>query len=383
MRYRTLITRLLLASISLPALCEQYETNWWSLGSGKGGVTFLDGMPANLYNASRISPTCRKIQLEAKPEAQENKKRKKKKSEKPKNPDCALSYDVAFPAAALSLTTFKLADVHGAAQLTNFVLKNIGKPMSADTALLVSVSGYRYGFSAFQNEQANALVYDDVENGLGAQALKIRWSETSGLQFAKMIPLSHDIFLGLTPKWIFQKNHYFYSGLADLSKLQHVAKEMSVKSGSGLGMDLSASYGKPSEESVLTSIMIRNLGDSSLTSSPFGKKVRGKIKQTIDISTGYRLIGETPESRLDLAFDYSDLLGREDSDVLKNTHLASVLTRHSLNFLFGINSGNFTFAFRYAVQNFEFTIGQYTEELGSKIGLRPDLRIFGFLALHL
>jgi hypothetical protein len=99
------------------------------------------------------------------------------------------------------------------------------------------------------------------------------------------------------------------------------------------------------------------------------------VKQTVNLGTAIET--GTKVSRLKLLFDYRDALSAVEKNVRKKIHVGSELgVLDMVGMTGGINQGYPTVGFYTDLYLMRLDLGMYTEEVGDRVGTRPDSRYY-------
>jgi hypothetical protein len=191
------------------------------------------------------------------------------------------------------------------------------------------------------------------------------------------------LMLGVTGKYVNRQEAAIDVNLLDA---QDVSKDLKAEdvtgAAAGGGADVGIMLRGSGRTPVSLGITIENAGNTTMASTTETAGIVKDLKQTINI--GLSVEPGTKVSRIGLFADYRDVAGKVEENPLKRTHLGAELKiREFLGFSGGLNQGYPCFGIFLNLYLLRLDLGGYTEEMGEKIGDRPDPRGYFRLAAGL
>ena len=233
----------------------------------------------------------------------------------------------------------------------------------------------RAAIGAMVSNQTNLLVRKSPENSALEEA-----SASSTLNKVVAFSLAdgffdHSLFFGTTVKYIARDRAALSVNVVDAQNIQSQLKEDDIiTSGTGVGVDLGMILKTEGKSPFSLGIQVENSGDTYMHStSKYGKA--DNLPQTVNM--GIAMQPGTKMSNFGLHLDYRDVAAKTESNPYKRLHLgAEISLKGFFGISAGLNQGYPTFGMYADIRLLRVDIGTYTEEMGDRIGVRPDTRYF-------
>lgn len=235
----------------------------------------------------------------------------------------------------------------------------------------------RVALGAFASNQIDILPSLSAESH-GLPTVDARTVSNTGITFSIAEKFMGDhLLLGTTIKhFIARQQAGLNIAIADASDVSNqLEADDLIDTGSGTGADLGMilRFGKKAPFSL--GLHIENVGDTKI------ERVKGEssdpddLKQSVNI--GMAVEPGTRSSKFRLLLDYRDVAGAIETNPLKNIHIGVEISFFKfIGITTGFNQGYGTFGGYMNLYAVRFDIGTYTEEVGARIGERPDTRYF-------
>ncbi len=235
----------------------------------------------------------------------------------------------------------------------------------------------RLALGALVSNQTNLLPkLDATQHGLPVVSANTTTNQVMTMSLAEQY-WGGAMCLGITGKYIYSRSTAEASiPLAEAeSAISQLQDQHLLNTGTAGGADLGIMFRTSSKRAPFSlGLTIENVGGISFSGATPEDKLK-RLPQMVNL--GMAIEPGTQFSRIKLLMDVRDLEGNSDSSALKRIHIG---TEISIGPLFGITAGfnqgyptAGTYLNLYVVR---VDIGSYTEEMGEKIGERPDQRFY-------
>lgn len=185
---------------------------------------------------------------------------------------------------------------------------------------------------------------------------------------------SKNFSMGTTVKYITRNTAELEVAIAEANDLEIDGEEL-VNTGTATAADLGLMFKTSSKRSPFSlGLTVQNVGDASFKGLEETDKV-AKLKQTVNL--GLAIEPGTRFSKFRFLLDVRDLGSTTDKNGFKKIHIGSEITiRKFLGLGAGLNQGYPSFGAHLNLYVIRFDIGAYTQEVGARVGERPDTRYF-------
>lgn len=237
----------------------------------------------------------------------------------------------------------------------------------------------RAALGAIVSNQTNILVKKNPEQA-SLQSVSADTVANTGLVFGLAESFFKDYFLvGFTYKYLMRTEAGVAVNLIDAQDaMDDMNQEEMMRSATGSALDLGLMWRIPTAAPISFGLQVENVGGAKLAGN--SQKDRDiTLKQTVNLGLSFE--PGTRFSKFRLFMDYRDVLSAVETNTLKKIHLGSEL--NVLRFLGvtgGLNQGYPTVGFYVNTYVLRFDMGAYAEEMGDRVGTRPDVRYFFRLA---
>ena len=283
------------------------------------------------------------------------------------------------PAIEVSKTTKDLAKQATSASsddAIDTVKQNIGKPAHAGVSNFSGLILRRAALGVVATTHADFLAFDDPKSG-GLQAVHASADETVGIIFSLADKFFGDrLMLGATTKYLQRGRGDFIAGAADVDTLKDKVKDTGnfIGVGTGIGADIGMMFRGGGRLNPSMGLTVDDIGDTPIKPAKATTLDLG-LKQTVN--TGVSIEPGTKYSHLRFLLDYYDLAGKTYKDPRARTHIGIELSvLDAFGMTAGFNKGYPTAGLYADVYFLRLDFGMYGEEVGDRIGTRPDQRYF-------
>jgi hypothetical protein len=285
---------------------------------------------------------------------------------------------LAAPFVEFSKSTRDVVRQLGAenADAVDTVQQNVGKPNHIGAQTFTGLILRRAALGAFATSNVDLLAYKSADEG-GLEVVDASADQTVGVTFSLAESFWSDkLLLGVTAKYLARGRGAVSASAAEADEVQEKLEDRSslLGTGEGGGADLGAMYKIPGRIPVSFGLTISDVGDTVITpQEPTTMDL--DVKQTIN--AGFAVEPGTKTSRLRLLFDYRDIAGAVTTNERKKVHAgAELAVRDVIGITGGINQGYATGGFYIDLYVLRLDLGMYTQEVGERVGTRPDTRYF-------
>lgn len=187
---------------------------------------------------------------------------------------------------------------------------------------------------------------------------------------------SKSFTLGTTLKYVSRSVASIDIALAESSDLnERLSSDSLLNTGTGTGFDLGMMYRGQSKRAPFSlGLQVVNVGGLPLKGVTDQDEV-DDLNQTINI--GFAIEPGTKFSRFRLLLDVRDLAGETEPNNLKKVNIGTeIAIRKFIGVTSGLHHGYPTFGTFINIYVLRMDLGMYTEEVGDRIGERPDNRFY-------
>lgn len=285
---------------------------------------------------------------------------------------------LASPQVELSEATRDLARRLGAenANAVETVQDNIGKPNHIGVQNFTGLILRRAALGAFFSNNVDLLAYKSADYG-GMEVVEANADQNVGATFSLADSFFHpNLFLGITAKYLARGRGTMTVISVEADQVKESLSDTSkfMGAGEGGGLDFGLMYQAGGRTNPAVGITINDMGDTKITPNE-ETDLDLDLKQTINI--GVSIEPGTQFSKLKLLADYRDATGAVIKNPFKRVHLGSELSvLDMIGVTGGLNQGYPTAGLYFNLYIVRLDLGYYTEEMGERIGTRPDTRYF-------
>ncbi len=353
---------------------KKYLINVDTLGQAKAGSAYLKGFAAGFFNPS-LSEDCveqEEAELHAKKLDQRPEGQLQHRVLDPKK-QCQRYVAMQLPFFVFSRSMVSLFKAKSQKNRVAFLTSHVGEPFSfIMPSYLAYVTPYGH-IALFDQEFARALISRDLERG-GVAVASVDFIRSTGVSFSQSFAINQWLSLGVSPKFIRRQKNSLKADLTDISEVKHIKDIMRPSYSLGVAVDTAATvYWQDYRFSLLS---------YNTASTKFYSKKSGRAEEvvlnTFDFGIGREIL-LLYDLLLGFYFDYQDITGNYEKNFLKKIHFGSKFGYKSLYTQGGLDQGNIAFGLGWRLQYIEMLAGISAEELGDKIGFRPDYRAYGGL----
>lgn len=285
---------------------------------------------------------------------------------------------LASPQVELSEATRDLARRLGAenADAVETVQNNIGKPNHIGAQNFTGLVLRRAALGAFFSNNVDLLAYKSAEYG-GMEVVEANADQNVGATFSLADSFFHkNLLLGITAKYLARGRGAMTVISVEADKMKESLSDSSnfMGAGAGGGADFGLMYQAGGRSNPSLGITVNDIGDTKITPEET-TTLDLDLKQTINI--GVSVEPGTKFSKFKLLADYRDAAGAVIKNPFKRVHLGGELSvLNMIGVTGGLNQGYPTAGLYFDFYIIRFDFGYYTEEMGERVGTRPDTRYF-------
>ena len=256
------------------------------------------------------------------------------------------------------------------------VKDNIGKPAHIGVSNFTGLILRRAAVGVVASAHADFLAFDDPNSG-GLQAVHASADETVGITFSLADKFFGDrLMLGSTIKYLQRGRGDIIAGAADVDTIRDKFKDTGnfIGVGTGIGADVGMMFRGGGRLNPSMGLTINDVGDTPIKPTKATTLDLG-LRQTVN--AGVSIEPGTKYSRIKFLLDYYDLVGKTYTDPRAQTHIGLELgVLDAFGMTAGLNKGYPTAGLYADVYFLRLDFGMYGEEVGERIGTRPDQRYF-------
>jgi hypothetical protein len=282
------------------------------------------------------------------------------------------------PQVELSEATRDLARRLGAenANAVETVQNNIGKPNHFGLQNFTGLVLRRAALGAIVSNNIDLLAYKSAEYG-GMEVVEANVDQNIGATFSLADTFfMPKLMMGITAKYLARGRGSMTVISVEADK---VTDELSntadfIGMGEGGGLDFGLMYQGGGRTNPSFGLTINDIGDTKITPTE-ETNLDLDLKQQINI--GGSIEPGTKFSKLKLLMDYRDIAGTVIKNPYKRFHMGGELSvLNMIGIMGGINQGYPTAGLYFDFYILRLDLGYYTQEMGKRIGTRPDTRYF-------
>ena len=282
------------------------------------------------------------------------------------------------PTVQMSQNTRDIARRLGAenADAIDTVQDAMGRPNHFGLGNFSGIMLRRAAFGVVTQGSVDLLAFKDPELG-GLEVVRAQGSQTTGATFtlAESFGKGH-FFAGITGKYLMRGKGEIEASSIEIDKVKEKLQDQGdfLGYGSGTGADVGLMFQSGGRVNKALGVTIHDVGDTSILPQE-QTALDLDLKQTINI--GFAIEPSTLTSKLKLLADYRDVAGKAIRNPYKRVHLGAELTVFDMiGATGGLHHGYGSGGFFIDIYLVRLDLGFYTEEVGSRMGTRPDTRYF-------
>jgi hypothetical protein len=256
------------------------------------------------------------------------------------------------------------------------VRDHVGKPNHVGISNFTGLILRRAAIGAVATSTLDVLAYKSPEGG-GLEEVTAAADQTVGLTFTLAESFwSERMLLGVTGKYLARGRGEATASLAEADALEEQVadRENFLGAGEGGGADVGVMFRGGGRSNPALGITVNDVGDTKIAPTE-PTAIDLDVKQTVNV--GVSIEPGTKFSKLRLLADVRDVLGRVETNDRKKLHLGAELTvLNAVGVTGGLNQGYPTGGVYFDLYVLRLDLGMYTEEMGDRVGTRPDTRFF-------
>ena len=254
------------------------------------------------------------------------------------------------------------------------VKESIGKPAHIGVSDFSGLILRRAAIGVVATSHADLLAFDDPNAG-GLEAVHASADETLGLTFTVADKLFSDHFMvGVTAKYLQRGRGDISASAADADTLKDRLKDKNnfIATGTGMGADVGMMFRGGGRINPSFGLTVNDVGDTHVQPAKTTTLDLG-LKQTIN--AGVAIEPGTKFSHIKLLFDYHDIASAVIKDPRQKSHIGTEISvLDTVGVTAGVNEGYPTAGLYADIYFVRLDLGMYTEEVGDRVGTRPDQR---------
>jgi hypothetical protein len=262
------------------------------------------------------------------------------------------------------------------ADAVDTVREQIGKPNHVGVTNFTGLILRRAALGVIASSHADLLAYKAPEEG-GLEKVRASADESLGATFSLAESfLSEHVLVGVTGKYLERGRGDMAVSTADADQLEDKLKDKGnfLGTGTGGGADVGVMFKASGKMNAALGVTVNDVGNTHVAPSE-PTTLDLDLKQTINV--GASIEPGTKFSRLRLLADYRDVTGHVTTNPRKRTHVGAELgVLGAVGVTAGLNQGYPTAGLYVDLYVVRFDVGAYTEEVGDRVGTRPDTRYF-------
>lgn len=253
---------------------------------------------------------------------------------------------------------------------------NIGKPNHVGFSNFTGLILRRAALGVVATGNVDVLAFKSPEYG-GLEVVEAQADQTVGATFSLAEGFfNNGMLLGVTAKYLARGRGYASASAAEADDLKEKLADRNdfLAAGEGGGADVGIQFRGGGRASPAFGVTVNDVGDTKVTpTDPTSLDL--DVKQTIN--AGVSIEPGTKFSKLKLLADYRDIASRTITNPRKKVHLGGELSvLDMIGMTGGLNQGYPTAGLYLDVYLLRIDLGFYTEEVGERVGTRPDTRYF-------
>ncbi len=282
------------------------------------------------------------------------------------------------PQVELSEATRDLARRLGAenADAVETVQNNIGKPNHFGLQNFTGLILRRAALGVIVSNNIDLLAYKSADYG-GMEVVEASVDQNVGATFSLADTFFHPkLMMGITAKYLARGRGSMTVISVEADKVQDELSNTAdfIGMGEGGGIDFGLMYQGGGRTNPAFGLTVNDIGDTKIKPTE-ETNLDLDFKQQVNI--GASIEPGTKFSKLKLLADYRDITGAVIKNPYKRFHMGGELSVLSMiGIMGGINQGYPTAGLYFDFYILRFDFGYYTEEMGDRIGTRPDTRYF-------
>jgi hypothetical protein len=285
---------------------------------------------------------------------------------------------LASPHVELSQATRDLARQLSAedSDAVDTVRDHVGKPNHVGFSNFTGLILRRAALGVVATGNVDVLAFKSPEFG-GLEVVEAAADQTVGATFSLAEGFfDNGMLLGVTAKYLARGRGYASASAAEANDLKDKLSNRNdfLAAGEGGGADFGVQFRGGGKASPSFGVTVNDIGDTKVTPTD-PTTLDLDIKQTIN--AGVSIEPGTKFSKLKLLADYRDIASRTITNPRKKLHLGGELSvLDMVGMTGGLNQGDPTAGHYFDIYLVRVDLGMYTEEVGDRVGTRPDTRYF-------
>ncbi|MEI8025321.1 MAG: hypothetical protein WCI18_03130 [Pseudomonadota bacterium] len=261
--------------------------------------------------------------------------------------------------------------------------KSIGVPQHIGAHVLgPSLILRRAAISTYLTSSNQAMIFKSASSR-GLESVAIDSVTSAGLAFTVAQDFAKDHSVGMTARYETKNQVDVEVNATDGENLKGLSGDDAgryVMAGRGIPIDLGYAFKLGDKMNTSLGLTVKDaLATAYIPSkaTTLKKEDRALKDGKRTINAGFAFEPGTKDSKMRVLGDWLDITNAYGSPTFKRVHLGSEISlKDFIGFSAGLNQGYPTFGIFADIRILRMDFGRYTEEVGSKVGERPDTRFF-------
>lgn len=261
--------------------------------------------------------------------------------------------------------------------------KSIGVPQHLGAHVLgPSLILRRAAVSTYLTSSNQAMIFKSASSR-GLESVAIHSVTSAGLAFSIAQDFAKDHSVGMTARYETKNQVDVEVNATDGENMKGLSGEDAgryVMGGRGIPVDLGYAFKLGDKMNTSLGLTVKDLFATAYIPSQatsLKKEDRALKDGKRTINAGFAFEPGTKDSKMRVLGDWLDLTNAYGTPTFKRVHLGSEISlKDFIGFSAGLNQGYPTFGVFADIRILRVDLGRYTEEVGSKLGVRPDTRFF-------
>ena len=251
---------------------------------------------------------------------------------------------------------------------------HLGKPQHVGLYNFTGFVFRRAAIGAVSQETADVMIYKSKDSD-ALEAAEGQVIATNGAVFSVADTIfSPNVAIGATFKYLVRAQGKVSASVAEADSLKSMKKEDIAGIGTGAGADFGMMVRGSSRLEPSFGITATDIGSTRFLSNDSSKEISPLPMQ---VNAGVAVSPGTRSSKFRILADVHDIMGNTTTSYFKRLHAGAEITLLNIvGVTAGINQGYATGGGYVDFRFFRLDAGSYCEEVGERVGSRPDRRYF-------
>ena len=261
--------------------------------------------------------------------------------------------------------------------------KSIGVPQHVGAHVLgPSLILRRAAISTYFTSSNQAMIFKSASSR-GLESIAINSITSAGLAFTVAQDFAKNHSVGMTARYETKNQVDVEVNATDGENIKGLSGDDAgryVMAGRGLPVDLGYAFKLGDKLNTSLGLTVKDVFATAYIPSKetsLKKEDRALKDAKRTINAGFAFEPGTKDSKMRVLGDWLDVTNAYGSPTFKRVHLGSEISlKDFIGFSAGLNQGYPTFGLFADIRILRIDLGRYTEEVGTKLGERPDTRFF-------